>query len=69
MSDIIAREFDLIEREEVTRLIDVHPATLRRWAAKGVFPKPLKISTRIYWRRIDIEAWLDKNINANDRSN
>lgn len=42
-------------------MVGVHPRTVWALVAKGVFPKPIKLSpgcTR--WRVADLEAWLEK---------
>lgn len=34
------------------------PKTWRRWAARGLVPVPIRIGSRQYWRRSELERWL-----------
>ncbi|RWO21832.1 MAG: AlpA family phage regulatory protein [Mesorhizobium sp.] len=45
---------------DVKKLAPVSDMTLWRWIKAGAFPKPIKITSRNYWRADEITAWLDK---------
>jgi predicted DNA-binding transcriptional regulator AlpA len=41
------------------RLLNIHAATLRRWWARDLFPRPKRLGpNRIGFKRSDIDAWL-----------
>jgi predicted DNA-binding transcriptional regulator AlpA len=48
----------LLPRRELRERIPVSDMTIWRWVRDGVFPKPVSINRRNYWRTEDIEAWL-----------
>ena len=48
-------------------LADISVITLRRWSFDDKykylnFPKPIKVTTRNYWRVSDIENWIDEQV-------
>ena len=49
----------LREAQLVPHMIPVSPATLWRWVREGVFPKPVRLSSRVTaWRAEDVEGWI-----------
>ncbi|WP_287345287.1 AlpA family phage regulatory protein [Mesorhizobium sp.] len=50
----------LLNGMDVKKLAPVSDMTLWRWIKAGAFPKPIKITSRNYWRADEITAWLDK---------
>jgi predicted DNA-binding transcriptional regulator AlpA len=49
----------LREAQLVPHMIPVSPATLWRWVREGIFPKPVRLSSRVTaWRIEDVEGWI-----------
>jgi len=59
------RKEELVPRIDVAREMKVSPTTLYIWTKKGLFPQPLLISSRVYYRRSDIENFKTKKCEAN----
>jgi excisionase family DNA binding protein len=38
---------------ELARILDLHPATIRSWVRRGLFPKPFFLGTRDWRFRTD----------------
>ncbi len=53
----ILREFKLTV-DDVSRIMDVKPATLRKWRYKGYGPKWLKIGKECRYSEREIMNWL-----------
>jgi len=46
---------------DIAKKCRVHKATVWRWAASGIIPKPFKLTKRTtVWREIDVQSALDK---------
>jgi predicted DNA-binding transcriptional regulator AlpA len=48
---------ELVPRIDVARELKISPTTLYIWTKKGLFPRPLSISSRVYYRRSEIEQF------------
>jgi predicted DNA-binding transcriptional regulator AlpA len=48
----------LMSVDDVARLLNVSPKTVRSWRRSGRLPRPLAIAGVIRWRSCVIEAWL-----------
>ena len=49
----------ILRRPEVVRLVGVSQATLYRLISRGMFPRPVRVSTRLTgWRSDEVEDWL-----------
>jgi len=49
----------LLTADEVAALLGVDPQTVRRRAARGEMPKPIRLGRRsVRWRRETIERWI-----------
>lgn len=44
--------------KDAAKQLHVHPFTLRRWRKVPYGPKPVKVGGRLYYRRNDIQDWL-----------
>lgn len=50
----------LIRRPEVETRTGLSRSTLYAWMARGEFPQPVRLGTRLVaWRESDIVAWLE----------
>ena len=47
-----------IPAKDAAKQLNVHPFTLRRWRRATYGPKPVKVGGRLYYRRCDIQHWL-----------
>lgn len=37
----------------------ISPKTWRRWQGHGLVPLPVTVGSRSYWRRMDLERWVE----------
>ena len=53
----------LLRRIEVEARTGLSRSTIYAWMDKGLFPKPVKLGTRLVaWRETDVDAWVsDQN--------
>ena len=49
----------LVPRSRLRECVPVSDMTIWSWVRAGVFPRPIKISARNYWRLSDLQAWFD----------
>ncbi len=55
-----SNDYDILNEEQVSRLLGVQPRALREWRHDRGLPY-IKITPKIIrYRRKDIDAWLDK---------
>ena len=54
--------FDFALRpRQVAKALGISNATLYRWVASGMFPKPYKLGPSMsFWRTSTVNAWLDQ---------
>lgn len=45
--------------DQVAESLQIPPATMRYWRAKGVGPKSAKLGGLIRYRASDVEAWVE----------
>lgn len=38
----------------------ISPVSMWRWHNAGTFPPPIVLNKRNYWRRSDVQGWLDE---------
>jgi predicted DNA-binding transcriptional regulator AlpA len=57
--DLDHNERLLVGANALAWCMDCDPTTLKRWAAKGLMPKPIKIGNSIRWDAQTIRAWID----------
>lgn len=51
---------NLLRRPAVESRTGLSRSTIYDWMNKGMFPKPVKLGTRLVaWRENDIEAWMN----------
>ncbi len=53
-------ESDLYTFEELISKFKISKQTLYDWIKNNSFPKPFKIGRRIFWRKSEIEAYIEK---------
>jgi len=51
---------DLVPSDLVEAATDRKLLTLRRAAAQGAFPAPIKLRGRYYWLQNDLTAWIEQ---------
>jgi predicted DNA-binding transcriptional regulator AlpA len=56
MSDTIAERFITIR--ELAPIVRLTPATIRKRARQGAFPKPVIAGTATRWLASDVQAWM-----------
>ena len=50
-----------LRQPQVLAIVPISSTTLWRWCSKSLFPKPVKLSSRVTaWREEDVQAWLKK---------
>jgi len=50
----------LLTIDDVAERLNIHKNTVRRQAAIGALPRPIKIGNSIRWRPSDIERWIQE---------
>ena len=50
----------LLTTDDVARMLQVTPTTVRAWTRDGKLPKPFYISTRPRWNAVEITEWLSR---------
>jgi len=54
---------ELLNKKQLADLLGVSLKTLDRWTQRGILPPPARLGRRLKrWRRIDIERWIEDNI-------
>ena len=48
----------LLNTRDLQKIIPVSQMTLWRWTRQKIFPKPISINNRNYWRWSDVQAWI-----------
>lgn len=48
----------LLSAHEMMRLLDIARSTLYLWDQEGRIPRPVKIGSRVYWRRDEMNQWV-----------
>ena len=56
------RPNDLLTTEEAAEYLHLSPRTLERYRVTGEGPKYLKVGRRVFYRRGDLDRWLDSCI-------
>jgi len=57
-------EIDFLQLNQVLAKLNITKATLYVWMKKGVFPRPVKFSSKnVKWIAVDVDAWIMKKIN------
>lgn len=51
---------DLLEPEEVSRILVIPLATLYQWKTRGVGPPVFKVGRHLRYRRSELVAWLEE---------
>lgn len=59
---------DLMTLEEVSAATGVAVPTLRYWRHNGTGPTSFKLGRRVRYRRADVEAWVQKQYQAQTAS-
>ena len=52
---------ELLTPEDLLKLFKVSRKTIDNWVADGVLPKPIKMGRRIFWKRSEIDAYLESS--------
>ncbi|MBI4861929.1 MAG: helix-turn-helix domain-containing protein [Candidatus Riflebacteria bacterium] len=47
----------LLTRAQLRELVGISDMALWRWLKKGVFPAPIRLERRRYWRAADLRRW------------
>jgi predicted DNA-binding transcriptional regulator AlpA len=56
---------EALDTSKVLELLGCHRVTLHDMVRSGLFPKPASINNRNFWKKSDIEAYLEsKKVNA-----
>jgi len=67
MSNTSEREsqsWRLINRRQLRQLVPVSDMTIWRWIKAGIFPEPIKINGRNYWREDSVYEALAAGVDA-----
>lgn len=53
---------NLLTENELAELLDVKPHTLATWRADGKGPDFTKLGKQIFYRKSDVEDWIQANV-------
>lgn len=48
----------ILSEPDVCALLGISESTLRRWVARGRFPRGLKAGKKLLWEALDVAAWI-----------
>lgn len=54
-------DLGLLDLDDVASALDTTPKGIRARMAKGQFPRGTRIGKKAYWRRQNVENWLDSH--------
>jgi predicted DNA-binding transcriptional regulator AlpA len=49
----------VVDAKRLARLLGCGLRTVRSWNAAGRLPKPVRVGRRVFWRTVEICAWID----------
>ena len=52
----------LLSEEELAGVIDVKPHTLAVWRAEGKGPDFTRLGKSVFYRQVDVQAWIEANV-------
>lgn len=55
-------DFNLMTQEALAKLLDVQLATLAAWRRDSKGPDFVRLGTSIYYRKQDVDAWINANV-------
>lgn len=55
-------QIGIMSVDEVAAVMDVTPHTLYVWRADGKGPKFVKLGRSVFYRRQDVQDWIDANV-------
>ena len=57
----------MLDAEQSAALCGIAVSSWHKWRASGLVPAPVRISRRVFWRRIELEAWIAAGCPSRDR--
>ncbi|MFT8932162.1 MAG: AlpA family phage regulatory protein [Acetobacter syzygii] len=52
----------MLTRKEVQDMVRISCTTLYRWIEEGIFPSPVKYTSRcVRWRQSDVQNWINQS--------
>jgi hypothetical protein len=61
-------DFGLLTPADLAALIGVDARTLACWRAQSAGPDFTRLGRSVFYRRVDIESWIDLNVMPSDRT-
>jgi hypothetical protein len=52
----------LLSEDELASLLDVKPQTLQTWRMQKTGPDFVKLGKAVFYRKLDVEAWVEANV-------
>ena len=62
------KSLGLIASEDLARMLNILPTTLREWRRMGKGPDYLRLGKRAYYRQKDVDAWIEEQLVFTNRS-
>lgn len=62
--NVTTESLDLLTVEQLAEMFAVPVRTVYEWNQAGTGPKRIKIGKRTYYRKTDIQAWIDSKAGA-----
>ncbi|MBM1175550.1 helix-turn-helix domain-containing protein [Microvirga arabica] len=61
-------QFGLLSPSDLATLLNVDTRTLATWRARGAGPDFAKLGRSVFYRRTDVESWIELNVMPMDRT-
>ena len=61
-------QFGLLSPDDLAALIGVDVRTIAMWRARGAGPDFVRLGRQVFYRRRDVEEWIELNVQPTDRS-
>lgn len=62
MGQEIRSQLGILTTEEVASSLEVTEHTLAMWRSEGKGPKFVRLGRGIFYRRADVQEWIDKSV-------
>lgn len=49
----------LMRRKEVEQVTSLSRSTIYKYMSEGIFPKPVRLGSRVAWKESDIRDWIE----------
>lgn len=69
LAPVVAKSDPLVPRTQAAEQLNIKPHTMAVWATRGTGPAPTKIGSRVFYRKSELDRFLDENTAPRRRTN